>query len=572
MPSKQSLTRFYGVCFFFIAALFIFIARLFFIHFFQSDYLTKLASKQHTVYFELPAQRGIIYDRDRRPLAVSVRSYSLFAVPGDIKHKEKTAAALSQTLGLDREFTLGRIRSKRQFVWLKRKLTDSQAQAIRALGIEGLFLRKEHKRSYTNGPLAAHILGFVDIDNSGLEGIELSCNDLLKGDPGYAFFVRDAHQSPLRLEDSDKLPVDGYDVVLTIDVAIQYIAENALDAAFVQHKAQGASVVVMDVLSGEILALANRPTFDPNKPQAFSQAMRRNRAVCDFFEPGSVFKVVTAAAALEENKFREEDKIFCENGTYKVASHLLHDHRPHGWLTFTEVIQQSSNIGTTKVAQKLGLGTVHKYATLFGFGSLTDIQFPGESPGMLKPLSSYSKTSIGAVPIGQEVAVTALQLAAAISAVANGGLYFKPYLIKEITDAHGEIIKEYGSKCLRRVISADTSRRLGAILAGVISSGTGKLAQSQLYAFAGKTGTAQKINPNGGYSHSSFFATFIGFAPVEHPRIAIAVVFDEPHPYYYGGVVAAPVFKEVAEEALKYIEVKEKINNFSTTIAKAERP
>jgi len=276
-----------------------------------------------------------------------------------------------------------------------------------------------------------------------------------------------------------------------------------------------------------------------------------------------VFKVVTAAAALEEGAFNEGDRIFCENGAYRVASHILHDHRSHGWLSFSEVIQQSSNIGTTKVAQKLGLATVHKYAHLFGFGSLTEIQFPGESAGMLKPLSAYSKTSIGAVPIGQEVAVTALQLAAAASVIANGGLYFKPYIIKEITDASGEIIKENNNQCLRRVISSETSRRLGKILTGVVETGTGKMAQSKLYAFAGKTGTAQKIEPSGGYSHSKFFATFIGFAPAENPRIAISVIFDEPHPYYYGGVVAAPVFKEVAEEALQYIEVNEKINKFA---------
>ncbi len=564
MPSKQPLSRFYVVCSFFFAFLSFFIVRLFLIHIFHSDYLTKLALKQHTVDFELPAQRGIVYDRNRRPLAVSVRSYSLFAVPGDIKNKQETSDILSETLGLDREFTLGRIRKKRQFVWLKRKLTDTQAQSIRTLGIEGLFLRKEHKRSYPNGPLAAHILGFTDIDSNGLEGIEFSCNDFLKGTPGYAFFVRDAHQSPLRLENSDKLPVDGYDVVLTIDLAIQHIAEGALNDAFERHNAKGAAIVVLDVASGEILALASRPTYDPNKPQAFSQEMRRNRAVCDFFEPGSVFKIVTAAAALQENRFQEDDKIFCENGAYRVASHILHDHRPHQWLTFAEVIQKSSNIGVTKIAQELGLDTVHKYAELFGFGSRTNIQFPGESPGILKPLNAYSKTSIGAVPIGQEVAVTALQLAGAISVVANGGQYFKPYLIKEVTDAYNETIKEYESQCLRRVISFDTSQRLSTILAGVIESGTGRNARSKKYAFAGKTGTAQKIDPRGGYSHSNFFATFIGFAPVEHPRIAIAVVVDEPHPIYYGGVVAAPVFKEVAERTLKYIEVKEKINSFST--------
>lgn len=566
MSSKNSLSRFYFICYSFVVFLFIFIGKLVLIQVFHSDYLTKLASRQHNVYLELPAQRGVVYDRNHRPLAVSVRSYSLFAVPGDIRDKQSVAAMLRDYLGLNKDDTLKRLQSRRHFVWLKRKLSDKQAQFIRESGIKGLHLRKEYRRSYANGPLAAHMLGFVDIDNKGLEGIEFSCNQLLQGEPGYAFFVRDAHQSSLRLENSDKLPVDGYDVTLTIDLVVQHIAERALEKAFEKHNAKGASIVVMDVTNGEVLALANRPTFDPNYPRNFSSQARRNRAICDFFEPGSVFKVVTAAAALEEKAFDEKNKIFCEQGSYRVASHILHDHRPHGWLTFSEVIQQSSNIGTTKIAQQLGLKTVHKYAHLFGFGSLTSIAFPGESPGMLKPLSAYSKTSIGAVPIGQEVAVTALQLAAAISVIANGGLYFQPSIIKEVTDVHNETIQENKSQCLRRVISFETSRRLGKILAGVVEVGTGKMAQSKLYSFAGKTGTAQKINPQGGYSHSNFFATFIGFAPVEQPRIAIAVVFDEPRPYYYGGVVAAPVFKEVAEEALQYIEVNEKINQFASLV------
>lgn len=563
MPAKKNLARFYIVSLSFIALLFVFIFRLALVQIFHSEYLTKLALKQHNVYIELPAQRGTIFDRKLKPLTVNVRSFSLFAVPYEIKDKNKVANTLAEILGLDQKFILGRISSKKHFVWIQRKVSDRIAKEIRELDFDGLFFMKENKRSYPNGSLASHILGFTNIDSVGLEGVELAYNSYLEGKPGYAFFVRDAHQSPLRLENSDKLPVDGYDVALTVDQVIQYIAENALDEAYRKYHAKGASVVVLDPYTGQVLAMVNRPTFDPGSPQHFPTEARRNRAVCDFFEPGSVFKIITASAALEEDRFKEEDKVFCENGAYRVANHTLHDHRPHGWLTFSEVFQVSSNIGVTKIAQQLGLETVHKYAGLFGFGSLLGIELPGETTGMLKPLSSYSKTSIGAVPIGQEVGVTALQLAAAVSVIANGGLYYKPYIIKEIRDKHGEVIEEHAPNYLRKVISLETSQRIKKILEGVIETGTGKLAKSKDYRFAGKTGTAQKINPAGGYSQTNFYATFIGFAPVENPRLAIAVVVDDPYPNHFGGVVSAPVFKEIAEKSLKYIEAEEARNNLT---------
>lgn len=563
MPAEKNLFRFYIVGISFIALLFIFIFRLALIHIFHSQYLTKLALKQHNIYIELTAQRGIIYDCKLKPLAVNVRSYSLFAVPREIDNKENITKILVDLLGLDENFILERLSSKKHFVWLKRKISDTIVNKIKELGMDGLFFMKENKRSYPNGSLAAHILGFADVDSIGLEGAELSYNSCLEGRPGYAFFVRDAHQSSLRLENSDKLPVDGYNVVLTIDQVIQYIAESALDEVYRQYNAKGASIVVLDPYTGQVLAMANRSTFDPNIPQRFPSESRRNRAICDFFEPGSVFKVITASAALEEERFDEEDKFFCEEGAYRVANHTLHDHRPHGWLTFSEVFQKSSNIGVTKIAQGLGLKKIHKFAKLFGFGALTNIELPGETSGILKPINAYSKTSIGAVPIGQEVSVTTLQLAAAISVIANGGLYFQPYIIKEIRDKYGEVIEEYKPKYLRTVISLETSQRLKKILEGVIESGTGKLAKSKEYKFAGKTGTAQKVDPKGGYSHTNFYATFIGFAPLENPKLAIAVAVDDPYPNHFGGVVSAPVFKEVAEKSLKYIEAEEALNNLT---------
>jgi cell division protein FtsI (penicillin-binding protein 3) len=281
----------------------------------------------------------------------------------------------------------------------------------------------------------------------------------------------------------------------------------------------------------------------------------RDRAICDLFEPGSVFKIVTASAALQENRVTETDKFFCENGSYKVASHILHDHKPHGWLTFSEVIEQSSNIGTTKVAQMLGSEVVYRYARLFGFGAKTGINLPGEINGMLKEPRFWSKVSIGAIPIGQEVGVNVLQLANAISVIANGGQLMKPYIVKEIRDKYGETIKSFSPEMLHKVISLDTADRIKKILVLAVENGTGRMARISGFSAAGKTGTAQKLEANGAYSHNKFIATFIGFAPADDPVIAIAVMVDSPHPVYFGGVVAAPVFKNVASDTLKYLKV-----------------
>ncbi|MFH0877280.1 MAG: penicillin-binding transpeptidase domain-containing protein [Candidatus Omnitrophota bacterium] len=525
--------------------------------FFRSSFLLGLAAKQHTYYIELPPQRGSIYDRNMKSLTLNVSAFSLYAVPPRVKDKEDVAKRLNELLGLDQDFVLERLARKKQFVWLVRKLDWPQMQEIKAWDLDGLFFIKESRRSYPNASLASQLIGFAGMDNVGLDGLELFYDKDLKGMPGWTYVLRDAKRRDLALTDVLQPPVDGVSLVLTIDQVIQYIAERELDKIFEKYKAKGAKIVVMDVKTGEILAMANRPTYDLNNPSGAVAEARRNRAVTDYFEPGSVFKVVTATAALDEGGFKLDDKIFCENGEYRVANHTLHDVHPYGLLTFKEVITQSSNIGTTKIAQKMGAATVYKYAHLFGIGESTSVGLPGEVGGVLKPVSTWSKTSIGAVPIGQEVCVTALQLACTISTIANGGVYMQPYVIKAIVDKNGQEIKHFQPQALRRVLSEETSAKMREILTAVVETGTGKLARSQLFKFAGKTGTAQKVESNGTYSHSKFFASFIGFAPADDPQIAIVVVVDEPHPYYYGGVVSAPAFKLVAEDVLKYRQINE---------------
>ncbi len=533
-----------------------------FIQFFRSNYLANIAKKQHNLFVELEPVRGTIYDSNLKPLVANIPMDSLYACPKEIpdKGKETIINKLLPILNIDYKYLKDRFYRKKSFVWLARKITPEQAQAIKRLNIKGLGFLKETKRSYPNGYLTSHIIGFSGLDNTGLEGLEAHYDRYVKGEAGWTLFLRDARQKRLDLWEKMVLPKDGYSLILTVDEVIQYIAERELDKAFNTYRAKGASIIVMDPHTGAVLALANRPTYDLNEFTNINKDRVRNRAICDLFEPGSVFKIVTLSAALEEGKVKEEDKFFCENGSYRVATHTLHDHQPHGWLTFREVIGQSSNIGTTKVAQILGNDMLYRYIKLFGFGSKLGIDLPGEIEGIVKEPRLWSKISIAAIPIGQEVGVTALQLVSAISVIANGGQLMKPYLVHEIRDKHGETIKKFSPVMVRKVISLDTANRAKEVLVGAVEKGTGRLAEIPEFTAAGKTGTAQKLEPNGTYSHNKFIASFIGFAPAEDPLVAIAVIVDEPRPYYFGGVVAAPVFKSVARDVIKYIKAKQSPN------------
>ncbi len=558
-----------AVFLFFIIFLIFCISRLFFIQFFRSSYLTGIAKRQQNLFVELEPARGRIYDCNLKPQTINLSADSLYASPNEIpdKDKERIIRQLLPILKLDYAYLKDRLYRKKSFIWIARKVSTEQSQAIKNLHIKGLGFLRESKRVYPNSYLTSHIIGFAGLDNTGLEGIEIYYDKYLKGEAGWAIFLRDARQKKLDFWEKMVLPKDGYDLVLTIDEVIQYIAERELDKAFKAYHAKAASIVVMDPYTGRILALANRPTYDLNEYFNATQDQRRNRAICDLFEPGSAFKIVTASAALEEKKVSEEDKFFCENSAYRVASHVLHDHQPHGWLTFRQVIEESSNIGTTKVAQILGADQIYRYIKLFGFGVKSGIELPGETQGMIKAPRAWSKVSIAAIPIGQEVGVTALQLASAISVIANGGELIKPYILQEIRDKYGETIKKFQPTLIRRVISLDTSLRVKKILTGAVEEGTGKLAKVAGFTAAGKTGTAQKLEPNGAYSHNKFVASFIGFAPAEEPLVTIVVIVDEPHPYYFGGVVSAPVFKNVAGDVIRYLKMHQSqgINENKTT-------
>jgi cell division protein FtsI (penicillin-binding protein 3) len=538
---------------FFIFLLFC-VGRLFFIQFFRSDYLTAIAKKQHNQLVELEPRRGTIYDCNLKAQAFNMSMDSLYAVPNVIKNKESVINQLLPILGVERSYFQERLNRKKSFIWLARKLSPEKSEGIKKLNIKGLGFLRETKRIYPNSYLASHVIGFSGMDNIGLEGVERGFNNYLKGVPGWAIFLRDARLKKLDIWEKMVLPVDGMDLVLTIDEVIQYIAERELDKAFKNFHAKGASIVVMDPHTGRILAMANRPTYDLNDYSSVSKDAMRNRAICDLFEPGSVFKIVTASAALEEKKVTEEDIFDCENGAYQVGGRILHDHKPHGLLTFKQVIEESSNIGTVKVAQLLGPDTIYRYLKAFGFGAKLGVDLSGEISGMIIPVYSWSKSSITSIPMGQGVGVTALQLVSAISVIANGGQLMKPYIIDSVRDNQGRIIKQNKPVLIRKVISVETAMRIKKILTGVIEEGTGKLAKVLGFSAAGKTGTAQKVEADGTYSHDKFIASFIGFAPAEDPMLAMVITVDEPRGSYFGGVVAAPVFQKVASDVIRYLK------------------
>ncbi|MDD4879845.1 MAG: penicillin-binding transpeptidase domain-containing protein [Candidatus Omnitrophica bacterium] len=523
----------------------------------RSYNLTLLAKKQHTAVIELQPTRGTIYDRNMRPLAVSLNMESVFADNRVITDKKASAKRLASAMGLSEQFVYQRINRDKGFVWIKRKLSPAESAKVKALKIKGIDFLKESKRVYPNNSLASQIVGYAGTDNKGLEGLELKDDGYLKGSPGFRATYRDARRREIASFEYEYYPAaDGLDLVLTIDDIIQHIAERELDWAVKKFHPIGACIVVMDPKNGDILAMSSRPTYDLNAFQRAGAESRRNRVVTDMYEPGSIFKIVTASAALEEKKVGLKDRFFCENGAWRHAGgKVLHDHTGHGWLTFREVIEKSSNIGTVKVALKLGGDNLYTYVKKFGFGDMTGIDLPGEVPGFIRPTSRWSGTSIYAIPMGQEISVTPIQMGCAMSVIANGGKLVKPRVVQAIQDKHGEIIKEFSPAVVRETLSEKTAATMRDILSGVVADGTGKLAQVEGYDVGGKTGTSQKIE-NGAYSHSKFIGSFVGFAPAKDPKIVVVVMLDQPHPQYYGGVVAAPVFSRVVKDTLRYLEIK----------------
>ncbi len=557
MHSGRFRSRQIAVFLLFFLALAFLILRLLYLQIIRHNFYYKIAGEQHTVSVEVPSTRGTIFDSSMRVLAINLNSNSVFVNSREVKDKPGLAKTLAGILRLNESYILQRLSRNKAFVWIKRKITPQEEDQIKKLKLEGVAIIKESKRFYPDRTLASHAIGTVDIDNTGLEGLELQYNKYLKGESGWLISTQDAKRKLLESYQYEFMPPkNGFSLVLTIDEVIQNIAERELRKMYEKYNARGASIIVMDPRTGDILALANFPNFDLNEPGKRSSDSIRNRAINDFFEPGSVFKIVAASGLLEEKLVTFTTPFNCENGQWKIGRRTLHDHTPHGVLTFKEVIENSSNIGTVKAASLLGPARMFKYIEAFGFREKSGIDLPGEVIGLNRPLSKWSGVSMYAIPMGQEVTTTAIQLACAISVIADNGYLVKPRIVKEVLDDKGQVIKEFPPVVRRKVISPQTVLKMRTILMGVVNSGTGKKARMDDYTAGGKTGTAQKVEPGGVYSHNRFVGSFIGFAPVENPVLAVAVCVDEPHPVYYGGDVAAPVFKNVVDDSLKYLNAK----------------
>lgn len=552
-----SRRRFWTLSFLIGSFFFIVIYQLFQLSVVHRPALVDVAGKQHRLSSDTPPLRGSILDRNGKEFAANLLVPSVYAVPRLLGKKEKLLLSqkIAPILGLDEKFVAGRLNRDKSFVWLKRRTTHDITEKIRQLKQQALGIIAEPRRFYPQGDLLAQILGFTNVDTTGIEGIELHLNQELQGSFGKRYTRRDALGREIRAFEIKSIPaVDGNHVHLTIDQHIQYLTERALERAFTQWKAKGAAAIVMNAKTGEILALVNRPTFNPNESRSSDPENRRNRAITDMYEPGSVFKIVTASALFNEGKVQPETIFFCENGHYHYGSRTLHDVHSYGSLTFEEVIVKSSNIGTVKASLLLEPHVFQSYVEGFGFGKSTGIDLPGEAPGFTRPPSQWSKTSPYNIPIGHEVMVTAIQVTAAMAVIANGGNLMKPYIISKITDKDGVVIKENQPLVKRRVIREEIAFLMRNILKQAVDEGTGKSAKIEGISVGGKTGTAQKVLPNGGgYSHSNFISSFVGFAPVEEPQLVMTVMVDDPRGKYYGGTVAAPVFKEVIEAALLYL-------------------
>ncbi len=528
-------------------------ARLYFLHVVHSADYKHRADRQQQRTLEVNPRRGIIYDRNGNELAASIKVDSVFAVPDEIKNPAAAAKVLSIATGIPREDLLGKLASERGFVWIKRKLDPAEAAAIQKAKLPGIYFQKEDRRYYPKLDLAAHVLGYVNVDEEGLGGLEYRYNDSVRGGAGRILIMTDARGRSFNSVEQPVTP--GANLVTTIDQNIQYIVEKELAAAVEQVRPKGASIVVMAPETGEVLAMANYPVFNPNEYAKYSRDAWINRAVSHTYEPGSTFKIVTIASALEEGLANPADVVDCQMGTINVFGRVVHDWKRFGLLTVTQIMQNSSDVGAIKLAMRVGDERFSEYIDRLGFGRLSVIDLPGEERGLAKPASRWTKSSVGSIAMGQEIGVTPLQVVRMVSAVANGGILYRPFVVKRVEHPQNGILSEtepHGE----RVLSAETAAKLHDMLEVVVTDGTAKSGKLEGYTAAGKTGTAQKIDETGRYSRTKHVASFTGFAPAGNPRIAMIVMLDEPiFGQHHGGQAAAPVFKRIAEQVLRYLSV-----------------
>jgi cell division protein FtsI (penicillin-binding protein 3) len=580
MPLK--LARFWLVCLFFLLWACAIAARLFWLQVVRHSEYVERAQKQQQRTFEVAPRRGVLFDRNMRELAMTVQVDSIYAVPTEIDDKQAAATTLAAIVHIDPEDKRtteqeieDRLNKGRSFAWVARRVKPEVSARVRALNMKGIYFQKEFQRFYPDNQLAAQVLGYVGLDDNGLGGLEQKFDAQLHGVPGRVYTAMDARRQVLGSTEHE--PEPGQNLQLTIDNNIQFMAEQALDHAMDKTHADNGTIVVQDVHTGQILALAIRPTFNPNDFRHTTPALLKDHAVSDVYEPGSVFKLVTYSAALDSNVAKPDDMIDCQGGKITLAGRVIHDDKSdhYGVITVHEALEHSSDVAAVKLALKVGPDNFYRYMREFGFGARTGTELPGETRGLLRPVSRWGSSSIGSLAIGQEVGVTPLQLVSMVSTIANGGTYLPPRVLipgqvgasqaPSLEAAPFKLNEELPNPLppgAHRVITEMTAAQMRKMMEGVVLNGTGKPAQLNGYSSGGKTGTAQKIDPvTHLYSKTMHIASFAGIAPVNNPVIAIAVVMDNPKgASYYGTAVSAPVFAEVAQQVLEYLQVPHDID------------
>jgi cell division protein FtsI (penicillin-binding protein 3) len=580
--------RYWLVCLGFLVWVGLIVSKLFWLQIMRHREFVEKAQKQQQHTFEVAPRRGVLYDRNLRELAMTVQADSVFAVPSEIDDKKATVHALAQMVHANPEDSwtseeqiAARVNASRGFAWIARRLTPEIAAKVKALNLKGVYFQKEFERFYPDSEIAAQVLGYVGVDDNGLGGMEQKFDARLHGEPGRMYAAMDARRHVMG--STEREPEPGENLVLTIDENIQFIAEKALDAAMLRTRAANGTVVVQDVHTGQILALAIRPTFNPNDFRHTTAALLRNHAVSDVYEPGSTFKLVTYASALDQHIVTPDDKIDCQGGAITFNGRTIHDDKSdhYGVITVHEALEHSSDVAAVKLALRMGPDHFYEYIRSFGFGAKTGLELPGETRGLLRAPQKWGATSIGSIAIGQEVAVTPVQLVSMVSTIANGGVYLPPHVVMAAQGADsqnaGHIAGQSGTPLVampfhageelpnplpagaHRAISTMSAAEMRKMMEGVVLFGTGKQAQLNGYSSGGKTGTAQKIDPaTHTYSKTMHVASFAGIAPVNSPVIAVAVVLDDPKGggvSYYGGAASAPVFTQVAQDTLEYLGV-----------------
>src|SRR5881409_1113094 len=554
------------VCAAFVALFSIFSFRLIYLQAIKHDEYAGLAAEKHVYKQIIHAERGTILDANSEVLAHNIPVETVVADATHLNNRQAIVALVSHELGIPSKELAEKLDNERRYIVIKREVPAALAavlrERLRARNLRRIYFEHDAARLYPNGSMLCHVIGFTDFDHKGIQGVEASMDEYLRGQDGYRYIEHNrAGQEIVLYRGQERASRDGYQVHLSVDLNLQNIVENEIDAAMHEYSPERATIILMRPQTGEILAMANRPNFDLNLRAEAKPEEMKNRAIIDMMEPGSTFKIVAASAALNERKLRPDSTIFCENGLWNFGGAALHDHRAFSYLSVRDILIKSSNIGAAKLALSVGEQKFYEYIRRFGFGERTGIELPGEINGLIRPPQSWSKISITRIPMGHEIGVTPLQMTVAMATIANGGKLIMPRIVKSITTLEGKTVSSLSPVVLRQVISSQTAREIGDALRGVVSDrGTAAAAAVPVFTIAGKTGTAQKVDPKGGYEEGKYVVSFAGYLPADHPEFVGLVMLDDAHTskpeLNYGGLVAGPIFSRVAERAARYLDLE----------------